>query len=80
MSDPTVVAYVYETEDTSGEPYDEVWTWEAAQTYALHDGAVIVAVADDGHMSKEDIQALCDAERARHIDCFGRALGIEREE
>ena len=66
--DPSTVALVL---DDEGAVYDEAYCWEAAQNYALHEGREVIAVADDGFMSKEQIQALCDAERARYLDCFG---------
>lgn len=50
--------------------HDIALTWETAQTLAL-EGYSIRAIADDGHMSREDIQKLCDAESARRADCFG---------
>jgi hypothetical protein len=57
------------TED--GMPYDGAFNWESAQSYALSQGMRVRALTGDGHMSREDIQALCDAERERYRDCFG---------
>jgi hypothetical protein len=58
--------------DETGEVFDECYTWEAAQNYALHEGMRIVAVADDGFMSRDDIQQLCDSELRRYNDCWNR--------
>lgn len=59
--------------DEDGMPYDACLSWETAQSMALSDGYRIRVIADDGHMSRADIQALCDAERERYRDCFGIA-------
>lgn len=66
--DPPVVAVIY---DHMGEEYDHTWTWEAAQNYVMHEGMTAVAVADDGHMSKEEAQRLYDSEHALYLDCWG---------
>ena len=57
--------------DHDGTVYDHAFTWETAQSMALSDGYAVIAIADDGHMSREEIQNLCDAERERYEDCFG---------
>lgn len=54
-----------------GTVHDKAYTWGAAQNYALCEGRKVLAVADDGYMTKDDIQALCEAERERFLDCFG---------
>ncbi len=54
-----------------GTVYDFTYNWETAQNMALQ-GYRILALTDDGHMSKDDIQRLCDAELDRHNDCFGK--------
>jgi hypothetical protein len=38
---------------------------------ALSEGYTVKAIADDGDMTKERIQALCDHEKSLHDDCFG---------
>jgi hypothetical protein len=64
-----VVAVIY---DHDGTVYDHAFNWEAAQNMALSEGYTVKAIADDGsYWTKERIQALCDAEKARHDDCFG---------
>ena len=63
----TVVAVVY-TRD--GHVHDHCFNWETGQSFAL-DGWIVKAIADDGHMSKDDAQRLYDAEKERHDDCFG---------
>lgn len=56
--------------DADGAVEDLCLNWETAQNMALN-GSRVLAVGSDGHMSARDIQALCDAERARYLDCFG---------
>lgn len=51
--------------------YDIALNWETAQSMAL-EGYTIRAIADDGHMSRDEIQRLCDSETARYRDCFGK--------
>jgi hypothetical protein len=65
---PPFVALVYEEGGT--EVYDRCWNWETGQSFALT-GYRVVAIADDGHMTKDEAQRLYDAERARFADCFG---------
>ncbi|WIC89714.1 hypothetical protein SEA_BRAXOADDIE_92 [Rhodococcus phage Braxoaddie] len=65
-----VTHYVAVIIDRNGAPVDYAMSWEAGQTYA-NDGYRVVALADDGHMSRADAQRLYDAERARALDCFG---------
>ena len=64
--------YVAEVLNEDGTIYDYTYNWESAQNYALSEGRQIRALRDDGHMSKTEIQNLCDAERERFIDCFGK--------
>lgn len=64
----TFVAVVY---NDDGTVLDHTWNWESAQNYALHEGKKVKAVKGDGHMSREEVQRLCDAERDRYRDCFG---------
>ena len=63
-----VVAVVY---DEDGTVFDYAYNWESAQNYALAEGRLVRVVADDGGMTKDEIQRLCDAERDRFRDCFG---------
>ena len=63
-----VVAIVY---NEDGTVYDECWSWETGQTYALSAGYRVVAVADDGDMTVDRAQNLYDGERARYRDCYG---------
>ena len=65
------VAVVY---NADGTVYDRCYTWEAGQSYALHEGRRVEAVADDRDMSAEDAQRLYDAELAAHVDCWGGPL------
>ena len=67
-----VVAIVY---DESDHEIDRCYTWESGQNYALSQGFRVIAVADDGSTTIESAQQLYDAERARHLDCYGRILG-----
>lgn len=60
------VALVY---DDNG-VYDECFTWESGQSYALHEGMRVVAVADDGYMTMDAAQRLYDSERASYLDCW----------
>lgn len=53
-----------------GEEYDSCYTWETAQTLA-NEGYYLIAVANDGHMSKEEIQRICNYEHEAAMDCFG---------
>jgi hypothetical protein len=66
--EPPTVAVVL---DEAGRYVDRCFAWETGQSMALNEGARVVAVADDGHMGKDDAQRLYDAERERHLDCFG---------
>ena len=66
--DQTVVAVAYNADD--GAVYDYCFTWQTGQTMAL-EGYIVKAIADDGHMTKDDAQRLYDAEKERHDDCFG---------
>lgn len=65
MEDVCAVAY-----DKGDKEYDSCYSWEAAQTLA-QEGYRVVAVAGDGHLSKENIQSMCDYELKIAIDCFG---------
>ena len=56
--------------DKEGEEYDRCYSWETAQTMA-NEGYRIIAVANDGHTSKEEIQAIVDYELKIALDCFG---------
>ena len=64
---PGVCAITY---DKEGEECDRLYTWESAQTMA-NIGYRVLAVADDGCKSKEDIQAIVDYELRIALDCFG---------
>ena len=66
----TVVAIVY---DDDGKVYDHCFTWESGQSYALSQGMIVEAIADDGYMTIDRAQSLYDAERDRYRDCFGLA-------
>lgn len=63
----TVVALVM---NADGTVYDSCYNWESGQSYAL-DGWIVRATAPDGRKTKKAAQALYDAEKARHDDCFG---------
>lgn len=63
----TVVAIAY---DDDGTEYDRLYTWETGQNYS-NMGYRVVAVEDDGYMTKERAQDIYDAERAAAADCFG---------
>lgn len=65
----TIVAVVADA--STGEKFDLTFNWETAQNYAAGRDYFVVAVADDGHMSRDDIQRLCDYERRTYLDCFG---------
>lgn len=70
LFDPPAVALVY---NQDGSVYDACYTWETGQNYALHEGRRVVAIADDGGMTIERAQAIYDADRAAHIDCWEAA-------
>lgn len=53
----------------AGDPYDVCFNWETAQ--AMAGEYTVIALADDGHMSVDEIQRICDYERRIYIDCFG---------
>jgi hypothetical protein len=63
----TVCAIAYRQDGTE---YDQCYTWETAQTLA-NEGYRVIATGDDGHMTKEKIQKLCDYELSIAVDCFG---------
>lgn len=67
MVDSKVVAYVIADD---GQIYDECYGWEAGQNYAMHEGLRVVAVADDGFMTKTQAQSLYDFELAAYMDCW----------
>jgi hypothetical protein len=67
-----VIAIVY---NADGTVYDHTFNWETAQNMALSEGYTVKAIADDGDMTKERIQALCDYEKSLHDDCFGIKQG-----
>lgn len=56
--------------DKEGELYDGIYNWETAQTIA-REGYRVVAIANDGHMEKEEIQRICNYELSIALDCFG---------
>lgn len=55
--------------DDEGRPEDYCYNWETAENFGAEHR--MIALADDGHMSRETIQALCDQARAAYLDCFG---------
>lgn len=57
---------------TTGEVDDYPFTWETAQTMAGYENVCVVAIASDGHMTKDNIQRLCDDMIDANDDCFGR--------
>ena len=63
--------YIAAVLDDDGDVIDYTYNWETAQNIALSEGRKIIALRDDGGMTKDDIQKLCDAERERYRDCFG---------
>lgn len=73
---PPVVAEVY---NADGTVFDRCYTWEAGQSYAMHEGRRVVATADDRSMTVEDAQRLYDSELAAHLDCWGRPLYLDGE-
>lgn len=66
--EPPTVALVY---DNDGDLYDRCYGWEAAQSYALHEGLRVIAVTGDAHLSKAECQDLYDDERERYRNCWG---------
>ena len=54
-----------------GEELDGIFTWETAQSMALNEGASILVLEGDAHLSREELQALCDREKDIHDDCWG---------
>lgn len=52
------------------EVYDYLNSWETCQSMAM-EGYRIIAIKDDGPMTKEAIQKMCDYERNAVADCFG---------
>lgn len=53
-----------------GEEYDQCYTWETAQTMA-NEGYTVIAIRNDGHMDKREIQNICNYELEVALDCFG---------
>lgn len=58
------------THEDGADPYDYPQNWETAQTMA-NEGYKIQVIDGDGHLTKEEIQQMCDTELANAIDCFG---------
>ena len=67
--EPDTVAVVLNPDGTI---YDECYTWEAGQNYALHEGKKVIAVRDDGSYTIAMAQGLYDSELARWKDNNGR--------
>jgi hypothetical protein len=64
---PGVCAIAY---NKAGYEHDRCYSWETAQTMA-NEGYRLLAVADDGYMKMDDIQAMVDYELKIALDCFG---------
>lgn len=64
-------AAIAEILDDDGRVIDLALSWETAQSMALSEGYRVRVLRGDGHMSADEIQRLCDAERARYRDCYG---------
>lgn len=54
----------------SGSVYDYIGNWETAQTLA-NEGYRIDVLTGDGHLTREELQAMVDRELADAVDCFG---------
>lgn len=54
-----------------GEELDGIFSWETAQSMALNEGACIFVLEGDAHMSREELQAMCDRDKDIHDDCWG---------
>jgi hypothetical protein len=67
-ADPPTVAIAY---NDDGTVHALCWTWETGQNYAMHEGRVVVAVADDGITDIDTAQARYDFERAAYRDNNG---------
>lgn len=66
---PNGIAFIL---DEEGHQIDDVaMNWETAQNYALNEGRKVVVFKGDGHLDKDEIQNLCDRERALYRDCRG---------
>lgn len=53
-----------------GSVYDYIGTWETAQTLA-NEGYRIDVLTGDGHLTRDELQAMVDRELADAVDCFG---------
>lgn len=69
MAAPGAVAVILNDDDPTWID-DSAYNWETAQSIALDTGKRVVALTDDGYMTRDQIQELCDSERARYLDCF----------
>ena len=57
--------------DEDGNYYDRCWNWESGQSYAHSEGMRVIAVNNDGSMTKDKAQRMYDYERECFRDCFG---------
>lgn len=64
-----VCAVVWTHED-GADAYDVCFNWETAQVMS-NEGYKVQAIKGDGHLTKEELQKLCDYELESAIDCFG---------
>lgn len=62
------VALIYER--GNDDVYDRTYNYETAQSYVLQ-GYVAIAVDGDGHRSRDEIQAMLDADMAAYEDLWG---------
>lgn len=53
-----------------GSAHDYAYNWQTAQTMA-NEGYRMVALADDGILSRDELQRMVDCERELVLDCFG---------
>lgn len=62
---------VAEILDDDGTVIDVALSWQTARNYALHEGRRVRVLADDGTMTRDRLQRLCDMDRALYRDCYG---------
>ncbi len=60
--------------ESDGTIYDHAWSWETGENYAS-EGYRVVALTDDGHLTRGEAQAMYDRRLADFVDCFGVRVG-----
>ena len=70
---PNAVAVVFNLHATDPwEIYDWTLNWRSSQAYASDPQFLVIALRDNGGLSRESIQIVCDYERASMLDFLSR--------